>query len=136
MLHDIGVVEVEPYATGTNKITPYLCHAPLGRAILESEGLARHALVAERHIGLGISREDILEQRLPLPLRDMLAESLEEKIICWADLFFSKSPHMLWSEKNVSDVRKSAARYGDRQLRVFSRWLEEFAPEACQPSAS
>jgi uncharacterized protein len=135
MLHDIGVVEVEPFALETSKKRPYLCHAPLGREILEHEGLVRHALVAERHIGLGISREDILEQQLPLPPRDMLAESLEEKIICWADLFFSKSSHMLWNEKSVAEVRKSAARYGERQLRVFSDWLDEFESEECRSSA-
>jgi len=125
MLHDIGVVDVEPYAEAS-KARPYLCHATIGRAILEREGLARHALVAERHVGVGISREEILERQLPLPPRDMLAESLEERIICWADLFFSKSTHMLWNEKSVDEVRKSVARYGERQLDVFSRWLEEF----------
>ena len=129
MLHDIGVVEVEPFAPETCQTRPYICHAPLGRTILEREGLARHALVAERHIGLGISREDILEQQLPLPPRDMLAESLEERIICWADLFFSKSVPMLWKEKSVADVRKSAARYGERQLQMFSTWLKEFEQE-------
>jgi uncharacterized protein len=132
MLHDIGVVKVEPYRTDDSKALPYLCHGPLGRAILEREGLARHALVAERHIGLGLSREDILEQQLPLPPRDMLAETLEEKIICWADLFFSKSPHMLWHERSVAEVRKSAFRYGERQLRVFESWLEEFGAEDCR----
>ncbi len=130
MLHDIGIVEVAPYATETNETRrPYLCHAPLGREILEREGLTRHALVAERHVGLGISREDILEQQLPLPPRDMLAQSIEEKIICWADLFFSKSPHVLWNEKSVADVRKNVARYGERQLGIFSSWLEEFGTD-------
>ncbi|PID57235.1 phosphohydrolase [candidate division KSB3 bacterium] len=130
MLHDIGIVKVKPYAAGTDEsVPPYLCHGPLGRALLESEGLNRHALVAERHIGLGLSRDEILQQRLPLPRRNMLAESLEERIICWADLFFSKSPHLLWVQKSVSDVRKLASRYGERQLDVFESWLNEFGAE-------
>ncbi len=55
-----------------------------------TEGLERHALVAERHIGLGITREEIIRQQLPLPRRDMLCESLEEKIICWLICFSAK----------------------------------------------
>ncbi|PIE36175.1 phosphohydrolase [candidate division KSB3 bacterium] len=126
MLHDIGIVEVNPYQQGTNGNHPYIYHAPAGRALLEREGLPRHALVAERHVGVGISLEEIREQRLPLPHRDMRAESIEEKVICWADLFFSKSPQHLWREKSLSEVRKNVSRYGDRQIRVFQDWEQEF----------
>jgi uncharacterized protein len=104
MLHDIGIVNVAEYGGGAYCDRPYICHAPAGREILEQEGLARHALVAERHIGLGIAKEEILRQALPLPMRDMLCESLEEQIVCWADLFFSKTAETLWEEKTLAEV--------------------------------
>ena len=69
MLHDIGIVKVERYSASPENTLPYICHAPAGRTILEYEGLPRHALVAERHIGVGISKQEIIQQRLPLPHR-------------------------------------------------------------------
>lgn len=122
MLHDIGIVNVAEYGGVSFRDRPYICHAPAGRDILEQEGLARHALVAERHIGLGITKEEILRQALPLPLRDMLCESLEEKIVCWADLFFSKTPESLWQEKTLAEVEQRVIRYGPRQLALFWEW--------------
>ena len=124
MLHDIGIVNVKGY--GACHYRPYICHAPAGREILEHEGLEQHALVAERHIGLGIAKEEIVRQTLPLPRRDMLCESLEEKIICWADLFFSKTPERLWQEKSLAEVEQRATRYGQRQLALFREWRSVF----------
>ena len=49
----------------------YICHGVEGRRMLEAEGLPRHALVCERHTGAGLTVDDIISQRLPLPLRDM-----------------------------------------------------------------
>ena len=129
MLHDIGIVKVDAYRDSFNGNLPYLCHAPAGREILEREGLPRHALVAERHVGVGISKQEILQQQLPLPTRDMMAESIEEKIISWADLFFSKTPSRLWREKSLDEVQRSVERYGERQVNVFHAWLTEFGDE-------
>ena len=137
MLHDIGVVRVVPYCLPTETQHPYLCHAPLGRAMLEDEGLPRHALVAERHVGVGITRQEILEQGLPLPARDMVPESLEERIIGWADLFYSKRPERLWREASVPDVERHIARFGARQHEVFRQWLREFGDrEIAQPQGT
>lgn len=129
MLHDIGVVRVRPFAKSENgDAPPYICHAPIGREMLEQEGLPRHALVAERHVGVGLSREDILRQDLPLPHRDMLPETLEEQIICWADLFFSKKHSLLWQEFSLEEIEASLSRYGERQIQVFREWLSLFGP--------
>ncbi len=134
MLHDIGVVRVAPYCSPTAEQHPYVCHAPFGRAMLEDEGLTFHALVAERHIGVGITREEIIAQGLPLPARDLTPESLEERIIGWADLFYSKHPERLWREASVGDVQQSLAKYGSRQVEVFRQWLREFGDgELAQP---
>ena len=126
MLHDIGIVRVKRYSPSSDGDLPYICHAPAGREILEHEGLTRHALVAERHIGLGISKEEIIAYQLPLPPRDMLPESIEEKIICWADLFFGKKLEKLWTESSLAEVKKKVARYGKRQEREFQEWVTLF----------
>jgi uncharacterized protein len=129
MLHDIGIVKVKRYSLSSNSNLPYICHAPEGRKILESKGLPTHALVAERHIGVGISKDEIIEYQYPLPHRDLIPESIEEKIISWADLFFSKTPEKLWIEKPLDDVEKKVARYGERHLKVFYEWLALFGSE-------
>ncbi len=126
MLHDIGMARVQWGENSTYSTQPYICHAPVGRELLESEGLPQHALVAERHIGLGLSKQEIDAQQLPLPQRDMLPETLEERIITWADLFFSKTPESLWQEKSIDEVQANIQKYGERQTREFHAWLAEF----------
>ena len=126
MLHDIGVIRVKPFIKTTNGAPPYICHAPIGREMLEQEGLPRHALVAERHVGVGLSKADIVRQNLPLPHRDMVPKTIEEQIICWADLFFGKTPHRLWQESSLDEIEVSLARYGEDRVQVFRDWLRLF----------
>jgi uncharacterized protein len=94
---------------------------------LEAEGWPRHALVCERHIGVGLSAAAIVAQHLPLPLRDMIPETPEEVIISYADLFFSKGEQELTREKEVERVRQSLARFGTENLATFDRWHALFA---------
>lgn len=126
MLHDIGVFRCyapDIYCTGT---LPYIAHGTEGRKILEEEGLPRHALVCERHTGSGLTIEDIIAQKLPLPLRDMTPKSPEEKLICYADKFFSKSGD-IEKEKDLSEVMASMARHGEASLKRFMALHEMFS---------
>ena len=100
MLHDIGIFLTHAPSLGCNGPHPYLKHGHLGCKLLEKEGLPKHALVCERHVGVGITRKDVLDHKLPLPAKDMLPLSLEEKIICYADKFFSKNGAYAASRKN------------------------------------
>ncbi len=125
MLHDIGIVMVnapEIHCTGE---LPYICHGVEGRKILEAEGLLQHALICERHTGVGIRKEEIITHNLPLPHRDMVPVSIEEKIICWADLFFSKNPSELWLEKTIEQVRASVAEFGTENIQTFEALAAE-----------
>ncbi|PIR59396.1 MAG: phosphohydrolase [Candidatus Pacebacteria bacterium CG10_big_fil_rev_8_21_14_0_10_56_10] len=126
MLHDIGVVAVLGDQPGLSWRLPYICHGHEGRKILEAEGLPRHALVAERHTGVGITAEQIRQRRLPLPERDLVPDSIEEKIISYADLFFSKSPAKLWRRETVDEIRDELAEFGADQVKVFEDWHKQF----------
>lgn len=126
MLHDIGIIKTDTpdlYCTGD---LPYLCHGPEGRTILEAEGFPHHARVAETHIGVGLRAEDIIAQDLPLPHRDMIPESVEEQIISYADLFYSKNPKKLWWPKSLKKVRKNVAKYGEHQSEILEDWIARF----------
>lgn len=126
MLHDIGVIRVASPKLGTTGTLPYVCHGYLGREILEAEGLPAHALVAERHTGVGIPLTQIIERDLPLPHRDMLAVSIEEKIISYADLFYSKRRERMWIPETVEQIEAELATFGDDQVAIFREWHEMF----------
>jgi uncharacterized protein len=127
MLHDIGIIKVQAEKIGCTGALPYICHGIEGRQILEAEGLPQHALVAERHIGVGISQAQIVDQALPLPKREMLPESLEEKIITWADLFYGKSAKRLWQKRPIDQVRAQLADHGADKVATFDSWRAMFA---------
>ena len=135
MLHDIGIVLVHEPRLGCRGDLPYICHGYLGRRLLEDEGYPLHALVCERHIGTGLSIRDIEIQGLPLPKRDMQPVSLEEKIICYADKFFSKRLGQMQKEKSLPDVRKDMERYGVEKLRDFDRLHTLLSKEPIQGKA-
>jgi uncharacterized protein len=121
MLHDIGIFMTNVPDIGCHGDKPYICHGYIGRELLEKEGLPKHALVCERHVGVGITVEDIERAGLPLPRRDMLPLTIEEKIICYADKFFSKRPDSLGKENLLEEVRNHIARYGRDKLKSFDR---------------
>lgn len=126
ILHDIGIFLTNAPRIGCFGYNDYLCHGYLGREILEKEGLKRHALVCERHVGLGITASEIREKGLPLPERDMVPITIEEKIICFADKFFSKTENDLTREKPVEKVKEMIKDYGEDKLKTFEEWASIF----------
>lgn len=119
LLHDIGMIMTEAPRIGCFGHEEYICHGYLGRDILEKEGLYRHALICERHVGMGISILDIDEKDLPLPRRNMIPETIEEKLICYADKFFSKNLLAMGREKSLANVRNEVRSYGEEKLLFF-----------------
>jgi len=84
LLHDIGVHLLDG--------APYIRHGILGEALLTERGFpARLARFCAHHTGVGITREDIGKQALPLPPADYLADSGEERLLMYADKFHTKS---------------------------------------------
>jgi uncharacterized protein len=125
MLHDIGILLVSEPKIGCYGGKLYVCHGILGREILEKEGLLRHALVCERHVGVGITKKDVLENNLPLPKRDMLPVSIEEKIICFADKFYAKIKNTSY-ENSPEEIIKNLAPFGQDKVERFESWLKFF----------
>ena len=87
--------------------------------LLRQERLPKHALVAERHTGSGITEEQVEREGIPIPLRDYCPQSLEEKIICYADKFYSKSH--LGETLSIDHVRRNIWKYGHDSV---VRWEE------------
>jgi uncharacterized protein len=138
LLHDIGVSGIYSPKLHCFGDAPYICHGIIGREILEAEGLPRHAMVCERHIGVGLTVRDIALQKLPLPSREMSPVDPCERIVALADLFYSKKGGELDLEKCPSQVRKDLLRFGHEKVEIFERWLDDFRMECAgaEPAAS
>ena len=80
--------------------------------------------MCERHTGAGLSLHDITSQDLPLPHQDFLPETPEEKVICYADKFYSKSN--LQKVKTQEQAEKSLAKFGQEGLARFKTWEKLF----------
>ena len=83
-----------------------------------------YARICERHTGSGLTAHEIRLQQLPLPEQDFLPETTEEKLICLADKFFSKSGDL--KEKSLETVRHSMMKFGVEPLARFDALCEEF----------
>lgn len=118
MLHDIGIISTDAPGIMCRGTLPYICHGVEGSRMLGELGLLRHALVCERHTGAGLTVADIDSQALPLPRRDMCPQSLEEKLICYADKFYSKSGDPT-AEKSLERVRRSMLKFGPEAAARF-----------------
>ncbi len=126
MLHDIGIFKTDATYLGCHGTHPYVVHGYLGRVILEKKGLKNHALVCERHVGVGLTADDIKTRKIPLPVYDMVPVSIEEKIVCYADKFYSKSPDSLGKEKSVDDIINIIGPYGQDMVAKFTAWHDLF----------
>lgn len=130
MLHDLGIFRCHAPGIHCEGSEPYIRHGRIGAELLrdiahkEGRDLEPYARVCERHTGAGLTAREIVEQQLPLPPLDFLPETTEEKLICYADKFFSKSGDR--KEKTPKHVKKSLARFGEAGLKRFLEWEQLF----------
>jgi|SRR3989344_8175347 len=92
LLHDIGRYKYAPKTKYSYK------HAYYGGQILRRENLPLHARVAETHIGFGITKAEVIKQKLNIPKKDFMPITKEEKIICYSDKFAKGSKVMTKAE--------------------------------------
>ena len=126
MLHDIGIFLTDKPEIGCCGVHPYIHHGRLGRDLLEKRSLSAHARVCERHVGVGITASEARPYDFPPPQRDMSPVSLEEKIICYADKFFSKSPEKGHEEEALEGIIAEIDGYGPGKADIFRQWVEMF----------
>ncbi len=125
MLHDIGIIMTHAPGIDCHGTHPYIMHGVLGYELLKENGFDSIAKIAERHTGAGLSSQEIRQQELPLPLRDMLPITMEEQIIAFADKFFSKG-HDLTREKTIHEIKTDMQGYGPQQVLRFQTWCDQF----------
>ena len=108
-LQEVQLQEVEPQAIQLQEELHFY------------EALAR---ICERHTGTGLTRQTIIERGRPDPQQDLLPETIEEQIICYADKFYSKSH--LERERTIPQTLQSLEKFGDEGVEKFRHWTELF----------
>ena len=125
LLHDVGIGKCQAPDILCEGTEPYIAHGIIGAEMLRrlaaetGRDLECYARICERHTGTGLTASEIRRQNLPLPERDFLPETVEEKLICLADKFFSKSGDM--KEKSPDRICRSMQKFGPDTL---ARWHE------------
>jgi uncharacterized protein len=124
LLHDVGVYRLYDDAghlDGGN----YIRHGILGYELLQQEGLPEAICrFASHHTGVGLTRDDVIAERLPLPPADYLAETGEERLVMYADKFHSKKtpPVFLTAPAYAARVR----RFGEEKVAAFEAMRAAF----------
>lgn len=128
MLHDIGIFLTDAPSIDCHGCRPYLLHGVLGADLLRRHDLPEWAArVAERHTGTGIAPDEVALVGLPDDGRTYMPQSELERLVCYADKFYSKSRDM--SRKSIDRVRRSLARFGDASLARFEALHAAFGIE-------
>ncbi|MCO6007347.1 HDIG domain-containing protein [Actinoallomurus purpureus] len=131
LLHDIGVYRL--YDTdGRIDESGYIRHGILGDELLRDEGIPDVLRrFCSRHTGVGITRDDVRRQELPLPVADYVAESREEELVMYADKFHSKTdPPTFVSATSYADRIR---RFGADKVAKFTAMCETFGVPDLRP---
>jgi len=130
MLHDVGILQCHAPSILCVGVRPYIAHGVIGAEMLREYGMAHgidlepFARICERHTGTGITAREIRARALPIPEHDYLPETPEEKLVCLADKFFSKSGNM--QEKPLTAVRRSLEKFGPDTIERFDELCRLF----------
>jgi uncharacterized protein len=131
LLHDVGVYRLYD-AAGRLDQAGYIRHGLLGYELLRAEELPEEVCrFAARHTGVGLTRQDVLRQRLPLPPADYVAETPEEALVMYADKFHTKTtpPAFLTAAAYAASV----SRFGADKVDAFEAMRATFGDPDLAP---
>jgi uncharacterized protein len=133
LLHDVGVYRLYDPA-GNLDGRNYIRHGILGYELLQEEGLPEAICrFASHHTGVGLTRADVIAQRLPLPPADYLAETSEEHLVMYSDKFHSKkSPPVFFT---AAAYAARVSRFGPEKVAAFEAMRATFGDPDLAPLA-
>jgi len=103
----------------------YITHGVRGEAILKDEGFPEVIWrYASHHTGVGLTKQDITSQNLPLPLQDYEADTKEEELIMYVDKFHSKVIPPCFNTYEY--YKKAVAKFGQEKAEKFEQMAQEF----------
>lgn len=124
LLHDIGVYELY-LPSGHIDHANYIKHGALGYAVLRREGYSEKLCrMAAHHTGVGLTKKDVIEGNLPIPAKDYLAETIEEKLVMYADKFHTKTNPPKFMQ--AATYRQKVSQFGEDKADTFDQLTREF----------
>lgn len=140
LLHDIGTYRVLKH-DGTDgeplqfNGPEYIKHGLLGYEYLIEQGVAEEiAQFARNHTGVGLTKEDVIRQGLPLPPDDYKPVNLEQELVMVADKYNSKSLPPKFLTADAYTVR--AARFGEENKHRWLDLLDQYGVVDVEPMAA
>jgi uncharacterized protein len=125
LLHDIGVYTLLDKDGKERPDTHYITHGLRGEAVLKDEGFPEVIWrFASHHTGVGLTKQDIISQNLPLSPQDYEADTKEEEVIMYADKFHSKEIPPCFNTYEY--YKRAVARFGQQKAEKFEQMAQEF----------
>lgn len=134
LLHDIGVYRLY-LPDGTIDHKNYIKHGTLGYDLLKEEGFDEEICrVASCHTGVGLAKQEIIDENLPLPPADYFATTLEEKLIMYVDKFHTKTtpPKLMTPDTFAQHI----SRFGTHKVERFRAFQQQFGTPDLEPLAT
>lgn len=120
LVHDIGCYDY--YKKIDNM--PYILHGVRGYEILKNESFEEEiARIATIHLGVGLIKENVLANNLPLEAKDYIPITLEEELVAYADNFHSKKGPVFI---NFSEAKEKLAGLWSESPIIFERFRKKF----------
>lgn len=133
LLHDLGVYRLY-LPNGEIDHANYIKHGTEGYTLLKEEGFdERLCRFASCHTGVGLTRQEIEEEGLPIPPADYFAETSEEQLIMYADKFHTKTtpPKFMTADTYAEKQRK----FGEEKVVRFREFQKKFGTPSLESLA-
>jgi len=122
LLHDIGAHKV---IDENGEFHHGVRHGMLGEEILRKEGLPEEVCrIASHHTGVGLTAQDVVDQKLPIEPADYTAKTTVERLIMYADKFHTKAVKSYFCsfDSYLAFIKK----FGDDKMAKFQQLADEF----------
>ncbi len=125
LLHDIGVYPFFDSSGHKREELNYITHGIRGEEILRDEGFSETIWrFASHHTGVGLTKQDVVSQGLPLPEENFEAQTTEELLVMYADKFHSKTQPPYFNP--YAWYKDYAAKFGSDKVTKFENMAEQF----------
>ncbi len=123
LLHDIGSYIF--LVAKEERRSFYPQHALLGATILREEGVDEHICeIVKTHVLLGLTEDEIKANKIALPYKSFEPQTLEARLLCYADRFSSKGKGVVLNSYDSFLARLKADL--PLQAKKFEDWADEF----------
>lgn len=124
LLHDIGVYRLY-LPDGEIDHARYIKHGTEGYVLLRKEGFDEQLCrFASCHTGVGLTKQEIEAEGLPIPPADYLAETIEEQLVMYADKFHTKTtPPKFMTADTYAEKQKKFGQEKEERFRQFQKYF-------------